>query len=156
MNKLLEYGRKAMFLVRVLSGYEERRIRAYRLLLQEKIERAQAKKAELRRDPEKLILSEVRRMVEEMQSLNRRLEETEAAIDDYLKPIDKNVNMIVNMQLEKEEQQSKEMIRAMQEQALHHKEMATRQAELNSVDTSHQIQDAASSSLQQDKPTNVS
>lgn len=145
-----------MFLVRVLSGYEERRIRAYRLLLQEKIEKAQAKKAELRRDPEKLILSEVRRMVEEMQSLNRRLEETEAAIDDYLKPIDKNVNMIVNMQLEKEEQQSKEMIRAMQEQALHHKEMATRQAELNSVDTSHQIQDAASSSLQQDKPTNVS
>lgn len=140
-----------MFLVRVLSGYEERRIRAYRLLLQEKIEKAQAKKAELRRDPEQVILSEVRRMVEEMQSLNRRLEETEAAIEDYLKPIDKNVNMIVNMQLEKEEQQSKEMIKAMQEQALHHKEMAMRQAELNSVDTSHQIQDAAASSLKQEQ-----
>ena len=38
MNKLLEFGRKAMFYVRVLSGYEERRIRSYRLELQRRLE----------------------------------------------------------------------------------------------------------------------
>lgn len=38
MNKLLEFGRKAMFFVRVLSGYEERRIRSYRLQLQRRLE----------------------------------------------------------------------------------------------------------------------
>lgn len=37
MKKLIEYGRKAMFYVRVLSGYEERRIRSYRLELQKRI-----------------------------------------------------------------------------------------------------------------------
>lgn len=38
MDKLLEFGRKAMFYVRVLSGYEERRIRSYRLQLQRRLE----------------------------------------------------------------------------------------------------------------------
>lgn len=37
MDKLLEFGRKAMFYVRVLSGYEERRIRSYRLQLQQRL-----------------------------------------------------------------------------------------------------------------------
>ena len=38
MKKLLEFGRKAMFYVRVLSGYEERRIRSYRLKLQKHLQ----------------------------------------------------------------------------------------------------------------------
>jgi len=37
MNKLLEYGRTAMFYIRVLSGYEERRIRNYRLQLEQRV-----------------------------------------------------------------------------------------------------------------------
>ncbi|KAD3641163.1 hypothetical protein E3N88_30387 [Mikania micrantha] len=37
MKKLIEFGKKAMFYVRVLSGYEERRIRSYRLELQKRI-----------------------------------------------------------------------------------------------------------------------
>lgn len=32
------YGRKALFLVRVLSGYEERRIRFLRLQIQNRVE----------------------------------------------------------------------------------------------------------------------
>ncbi|KAH7680993.1 hypothetical protein IHE45_05G030700 [Dioscorea alata] len=124
MDKLLEFGRRAMFLVRVLSGYEERRIRSYRLQLQKQIEQSQARKMELRKIPEQAILSEVRRMVEEMQALNRKLEETEAAIEDYFKPIDKNAEIIMNMQLEKEEKQMQEMLKAMQEQAMIQKEMA--------------------------------
>ena len=70
----------------------------------------------------------------------------ESAIEEYLKPIDKNAHMIMNMQLDKEEKQMKEMIKAMQEQALHHKEMALRQAELNSVDSSQQTEDTSSPS----------
>ena len=37
MKKVLEFGRKAMFYVRVLSGYEERRIRSYRLQLEKRL-----------------------------------------------------------------------------------------------------------------------
>jgi len=37
MNKLLEYGRTAMFYIRVLSGYEERRIRNYRMQLEQRV-----------------------------------------------------------------------------------------------------------------------
>lgn len=37
MNKLIEFGRKALFYARVLSGYEERRIRSYRLELENHI-----------------------------------------------------------------------------------------------------------------------
>jgi hypothetical protein len=38
MDKLLEFGRKALFYVRVLSGYEERRIRNFRLQLEKQIQ----------------------------------------------------------------------------------------------------------------------
>ncbi|KAJ3675183.1 hypothetical protein LUZ60_004225 [Juncus effusus] len=114
MNKLLDYGRKAWFIVKVMTGYEERRIRAYRLQLQDKIQRAQAKKKEIEKAPDQVILSEVRRMVEEMQNLNKQLDETEARIEEYFKPLDKNVHMIMNMHMEKEEKQMKERMRMMQ------------------------------------------
>lgn len=65
----------------------------------------------------------------------------EAAIEHNTKPIDKNAYM--NMQLDKEEKQMKEMIKVIQEQELHHKEMAQRQAELARVDPFHQIQTIA-------------
>ncbi|KAM0939960.1 hypothetical protein DsansV1_C19g0158891 [Dioscorea sansibarensis] len=141
MDKLLEFGRRAMFLVRVLSGYEERRIRSYRLQLQKQIEQAQARKMELRKIPEQAILSEVRRMVEEMQALNHKLEETEAAIEDYFKPIDKNAEIIMNMQLEKEERQMQEMLKAMQEQAIMQKEISEKK---NTITKSNQTPEMAS------------
>ncbi|KAI3992597.1 hypothetical protein MKX01_020889 [Papaver californicum] len=114
MKILLEFGRKAVFFVRVISGYEERSIRAFRLKLQKQIQEANEKKASLSKIPEQVILSEVRRMVEEMQALNKKLEETETAIEDFLKPIDNQAELIMNMQLAGEESRMK----AMQEQAL--------------------------------------
>lgn len=39
-------------------------------------EKAQARRAAINKVPEQIILSEVRRMVEEMQALNKKLEET--------------------------------------------------------------------------------
>ncbi|THU70924.1 hypothetical protein C4D60_Mb08t30120 [Musa balbisiana] len=136
MDKLFQFGRKAWFLVRVLSGYEERRIRAYRLHLQKRIEQAQARKADLRTIPEQVILSEVRRMVEQMQALNRQLVETEATIEEYFKPIDKSVEIIMNMQLQKDEKQAKEMLKVMQEQAMIQREMAQKKLEVNSANVS--------------------
>ncbi|KAL8538619.1 hypothetical protein ACS0TY_000582 [Phlomoides rotata] len=103
MDKLLEFGKRAMFYVRVLSGYEERRIRSYRIQLQQHLQQAQARKAALNKVPEQLIISEVRKMVEEMQALNKKLEETEAAIEDYFKPIDNQAEMIMKAQLDGEE-----------------------------------------------------
>lgn len=38
MDKLLEFGRKAFFYARVLSGYEQWRIRSYRLKLDKRLQ----------------------------------------------------------------------------------------------------------------------
>ncbi|KAK6127898.1 hypothetical protein DH2020_038327 [Rehmannia glutinosa] len=165
MNKLLDFGRKAMFYVRVLSGYEERRIRSYRLQLQQRLQQvficffflikdltcAQEKKAALNKVPEQIIISEVRRMVEEMQSLNKKLEETlpgilvdypqEAAIEEYFKPIDKEAELIMKTQLEGEEKSMREMVMAMQRQALLEKVEAERNANLQNAKTDQHIQE---------------
>lgn len=91
-----------MFYVRVLSGYEERRIRSYRLQLQQRLQQAEEKKAAIRRVPEQVILSEVRNMVGELQALNKQLEETETQINEHFKPIEKEAEAIMEMQLERE------------------------------------------------------
>ncbi|KAG6410652.1 hypothetical protein SASPL_128717 [Salvia splendens] len=118
MDKVREFFKKTMFYARVLSGYEERRIRSYRLLLQKRLQEAELRKAALNKVPEQIILSEVRKMVQEMQSLNKKLEDTEAAIEDYFKPIDKEAEMIMKAQLEGEEKTMREMVATMQRQAL--------------------------------------
>ncbi|GFZ02055.1 hypothetical protein Acr_15g0006640 [Actinidia rufa] len=94
MKKLLEFGRKAMFYVRVLSGYEERRIRSYRLKLQKHLQQSEERKATLKKIPEQMILSEVRRMVEEMQALNKKLEETWSVRWAVLKDLDLDDNAL--------------------------------------------------------------
>ncbi|GAA0146276.1 hypothetical protein LIER_06270 [Lithospermum erythrorhizon] len=118
MKALIEFGRKAMFYVRVLSGYEERRIRSLRIAMQRKIQQAEAKKAALNKVPEQIILSEVRRMVDEMQSLNKKLDDTEVAIEKYFNSVDKDAEMIMEVQLKEEEKNMKEMMKIMQKQAL--------------------------------------
>ncbi|PON97869.1 IIIB transcription factor [Trema orientale] len=149
MNKLLEFGRKALFYVRVLSGYEERRIRAFRLQMENRIKQAEERKAALRKIPEQAILAEVRRMVEEMQTLNKKLEETEAAIEDYFKPIDKEAESIMKVQLEGEEKTMREMMTAMQQQALLEKAEAERNAKVHNEDTKASNQDSETSGSHQ-------
>lgn len=39
MDKVLEFGRRALFYVKVLSGYEERRIRSFRLELEKRLKK---------------------------------------------------------------------------------------------------------------------
>ncbi|KAL5750819.1 hypothetical protein ACOSP7_025422 [Xanthoceras sorbifolium] len=148
MNKLIEFGRRALFYARVLSGYEERRIRSYRLQLEKRLQQAQERKAALRKLPEQAILSEVRRMVEEMQTLNKKLEETEAAIEEYFKPIDKEAEIIMKIQLEGEEKSMMERMTAMQKQALLEKTEAEKLANNNQSVTSEDGQDPASTSTQ--------
>ncbi|KAI7725393.1 hypothetical protein M8C21_014909 [Ambrosia artemisiifolia] len=131
MKKLIEFGKKAMFYARVLSGYEERRIRSYRLNLQKRITEAEQRKAEIRKIPEQLILSEVRQMVEEMKAVNKQLEDTEAAINEYFKPVDKQAEMIVEMKLQEEEKTMKQMMQAMKAQALLDSQEAEKNANLN-------------------------
>ncbi|KAG6423775.1 hypothetical protein SASPL_114178 [Salvia splendens] len=77
MDKLREFFKKTIFYARVLSGYEERRIRSYRLQLQKRLQQAEVRKAALNKVPEQIILSEVRKMVQEMQALNKKLEDTD-------------------------------------------------------------------------------
>uniref|UniRef100_A0A7N0VHS2 Uncharacterized protein n=1 Tax=Kalanchoe fedtschenkoi TaxID=63787 RepID=A0A7N0VHS2_KALFE len=144
MAKLLEFGRKAMFYVRVLSGYEERRIRSYRLQLQQRIQQAEAKKAAISKVPEQIILSEVRQMVEHMQSVNKQIDETETAIQEYLNSIDKDAEMIVKMQLDGEEKTMKRMAEAMRNQALLEKLEAERIAESLNAESNKQTQNSES------------
>ncbi|KAH0974126.1 hypothetical protein GBA52_016025 [Prunus armeniaca] len=137
MNKLIEFGRKALFYARVLSGYEERRIRSFRLEVEKRL-----KELAIRKIPEQTILSEVRRMVEEMKTLNRKLEETEAAIEEYFKPIDKEAEMIMKTQLEGEERTMKEMMKAMHQQALLEKAEAEKTAAAQNLETNQKNQDS--------------
>lgn len=65
----------------------------------------------------------------------------EAAIEDYFKPIDKNAEIIMNMQIEKEEKQMQEMLKTMQEQAMIQKEMAEKK---NTISKSNQAPEIAS------------
>ncbi|KAG7011487.1 hypothetical protein SDJN02_26393, partial [Cucurbita argyrosperma subsp. argyrosperma] len=116
MDKVLEFGRRALFYVRVLSGYEQRRIRSFRLEIQKRLKQAEERKVAIRKVPEQAILGEVRRMVEEMQTLNKKLEETESAIEEYFKPIDKEAETLMKVQLEGEERSMKNMVKVMQQQ----------------------------------------
>lgn len=143
MNKLLEFGRKAIFYVRVLSGYEERRIRSHRLQLQKRLQQAEERKVALRKMPEQMILSQVRQMVEEMQALNKKLEETETAIDEYFKPLDKEAEIVMKMQLEGEEKAMREMVKTMQSQALLEKAEAERLAAVKNSDANQDVQEKA-------------
>lgn len=58
---------------------------------------AQARKADLRTIPEQVILSEVRRMVEQMQALNRQLVETVSHTLTYLSFIPFDIRMHLNI-----------------------------------------------------------
>lgn len=149
MNKLLEFGRKAIFYVRVLSGYEERRIRSYRLQLQKRLQQAEERKVALRKMPEQMILLQVRQMVEEMQALNKKLEETETAIDEYFKPLDKEAEIVMKMQLEGEEKAMGEMVKTMQSQALLEKAEAERLAAVKNSDANQDVQEKAPTSTTQ-------
>ncbi|XP_049415527.1 uncharacterized protein LOC125878335 [Solanum stenotomum] len=140
MKKLIEFGRKAMFYIRVLSGYEERKIRSYRLQLQQRLQQAEERKAAVRKIPEQMILSEVRRMVEEMQALNKKLEDTETAITDYFKPLDQQAEEVVKMQLKGDEKRKDEMMEAMQNQALVEMAQAEKQKNMQMLNTNKHVQ----------------
>ncbi|XP_015077624.1 uncharacterized protein LOC107021467 [Solanum pennellii] len=144
MKKLIEFGKKAMFYIRVLSGYEERRIRSYRLQMQQRLQQAEERKVAIRKLPEQMILSEVRRMVEEMQALNKKLEETEAAVDDYFKPINMEAEKIVKMQLEGEENRTKDMMNILQKQAFLERLQAEKLISAETVGKNKHDQDKAS------------
>ncbi|CAJ1949467.1 unnamed protein product [Sphenostylis stenocarpa] len=133
MNKLLDFGRKALFYVRVLSGYEERRIRSFRLQLEQRLQQVQERKAAINKVPEKVIISEVRQMVEEMQALNKKLEETEAAIEDYFKPLDKEAEIIMKMQLQGEERTSEMMMKVLEKQTSLQQVEAEKNASMHQV-----------------------
>ncbi|XP_073027296.1 uncharacterized protein [Primulina eburnea] len=145
MDKLLEFGRKAMFYVRVLSGYEERRIRSYRLQLQQRLQKAEEKKVALQKVPEQIILSEVRQMVRDMQSMNKKLEETEAAIEEYFKPIDKDAEILMKTQLEGEEKTMREMMKTMQSRALLDQAEVEKTEKLKSTQPDQHIEGSISS-----------
>ncbi|XP_022931800.1 uncharacterized protein LOC111438069 isoform X3 [Cucurbita moschata] len=82
---------------------------------------AEERKVAIRKVPQQAILGEVRRMVEEMQTLNKKLEETESAIEEYFKPIHKEAEALMKVQLEGEERSMKNMVKVMQPQALFEK-----------------------------------
>ncbi|XP_038886906.1 uncharacterized protein LOC120077104 [Benincasa hispida] len=149
MDKLLEFGRRALFYVRVLSGYEERRIRSFRLELEKRLKQAEERKAAIRKIPEQAILGEVRRMVEEMQTLNKKLEETESAIEEYFKPIDKEAEALMKIQLEGEERTMKDMVKVMQQQALFEKAEAGKVTSTLQTDKNQQTQNLASDTTPQ-------
>lgn len=65
----------------------------------------------------------------------------EAAIEEYFKPIDKEAEIIMKMQLEGEEKTMREMITAMQRQALLEKAEAEKIANAQNAKTDEHIQE---------------
>ena len=55
----------------------------------------------------------------------------EAVIDDYFKPLDKQVQKVMKTQLEGEEKSMKQMMTAMQEQAFHEQALALKNAKVH-------------------------
>ncbi|CAH9086593.1 unnamed protein product [Cuscuta europaea] len=151
MKRLIELGRKALFYVRVLSGYEERRIRSYRLQLQQRLQQTEEKKAAIRRVPEQIILSEVRNMVEEMQALNKKLEETESQINEYFKPIEKEAEIIMDMQLEREATTMTDMMAEMHRQALLQQIEAEKKKATQNLEKSKHLQENEPSTSQPER-----
>ncbi|KAK4338192.1 hypothetical protein RND71_042679 [Anisodus tanguticus] len=148
MKNLIEFGRKAMFYIRVLSGYEERKIRSYRLQLQQRLQQAEERKAAVRKIPEQMILSEVRRMVEEMQALNKKLEDTETAINEYFTPLDQQAEEVMKMQLKGDESRKDELMEAMQRQALLEMAQAEKLKNTQMLNTNKHVQEKASAETQ--------
>ncbi|XP_039022590.1 uncharacterized protein LOC120155084 isoform X2 [Hibiscus syriacus] len=118
-------------------------------LLYSSVVQAQARKAALRKIPEQTVLQEVRRMVEDMQALNKRLEETEAAIEEYFKPIDKEAETIMKIQLDGEEKTMKQMMATMQREAFLEKMEAEKMANICQQDVNQSNQDATTLSSSQ-------
>ncbi|KAH6806739.1 transcription factor IIIB [Perilla frutescens var. frutescens] len=141
MDKVREFFKKTMFYAKVLSGYEERRIRSYRLQLQQRLQQAEARKAALNKVPEQIILSEVGKMVQDMQAMNKKLEETEMAIEEYFKPIDKEAELIMKEQLKGEEKSMREMMAIMQRQALLEKAEAEALANSQNAKTDQHVEE---------------
>nr|GMD31073.1 IIIB transcription factor [Ipomoea batatas] len=143
MKRLIDFGRKALFYVRVLSGYEERRIRSYRLQIQQRLQQAEERKAAIKKVPEQIILKEVRNMVEEMQALNKKLEETEGAINEYFKPIEKEAEVVMQMQLEREATTMTDMMTEMHRQALLEQVEAEKKMAMQNLEKNKQLQESA-------------
>ncbi|KAF8007814.1 hypothetical protein BT93_K1721 [Corymbia citriodora subsp. variegata] len=97
---VLDFGRKALFYVGVLSGYKERSITSFRLQLEKYLRQAHERKASSRKVPEQVILTQVCHLVEKMQALNKKLEDSDTAIEENFKPIDKQAEAIMIMQLD--------------------------------------------------------
>lgn len=72
----------------------------------------------------------------------------EAAIEEYFKPIDKEAEIIVKMQLEGEEKSMREMMAAMQRQALVEKTEAEKLAHTQQSNKKEDSQDTASTASQ--------
>jgi len=76
----------------------------------------------------------------------------EAAIEQYFKPIDKEAEVIMKMQLDGEEKTLKEMMKTMQQQALLEKAEAEKIANANQVGAK-QSEDQASTKTPQQAQT---
>lgn len=73
----------------------------------------------------------------------------EAAIEEYFKPIDKEVETIVKIQLDGEEKTMKEMMTTMQRQAMLEKMETEKIANMRQPDADQSNQDATTSSSSQ-------
>lgn len=70
----------------------------------------------------------------------------EAAIEEYFKPIDKDAEIIMKMQLEGEEKSMKEMMKVMQTQTLLERAEAEKGANSHNLDTNQHSRETDSSS----------
>eukprot|EP01018_Ginkgo_biloba_P016285 Gb_37562 [translate_table: standard] len=140
MDQFLGFGRRVWFICRVFFGIEERSIRAHRVEFQKRLMLMRERKAALERLPEQVVLSELRKVVDEMQRLSQALTDTEKTVEKYFEPLHKQARLIVEAQLEGEEKIMREMMKATQENMLHAKVAQNREEESSTDSSSHNVE----------------
>eukprot|EP00252_Welwitschia_mirabilis_P022622 TRINITY_DN6175_c0_g1_i1.p1 TRINITY_DN6175_c0_g1~~TRINITY_DN6175_c0_g1_i1.p1 ORF type:complete len:184 (+),score=44.34 TRINITY_DN6175_c0_g1_i1:249-800(+) len=113
MDRFLRYGRRMWLMCKIFFGVEERNIRALNIELQKRAMKLREQKALLAKGPEEMVLSEVRRLIEEMHRLNQTLDNTDKKFKELLAPLRKEANMLMEAQLESEKMLMKDMIQIM-------------------------------------------
>ncbi|KAI8538098.1 hypothetical protein RHMOL_Rhmol09G0075600 [Rhododendron molle] len=87
--------------------------------------------------PERMILSQVRQMVEEMQALNKKRQ----LLMSISSPLTRRLEIVMKMQLEGEEKAMREMVKTMQSQALLEKTEAERLANVTNSEANQHVQE---------------
>ncbi|GLJ25741.1 hypothetical protein SUGI_0492890 [Cryptomeria japonica] len=129
-----------------MFGIEERSIRAQNVALHKKLMQTREQKAMLDKVPEQMILSEVRKVVENMQRLNDSLTKTEKDVEKYFKSMRKDANAVIDGRLEAEEATMRDIV----QMQLSNQNMLQEKSEIKKESTTQEMAHSVSANMSEE------